>query len=51
LGGRHKYSWKDNIKMDVKEIGYEGVVCAELAQVRSVSWLLVPYEARNFLTR
>jgi hypothetical protein len=31
--GRPRYRWEDNIKMDVKEIGWEGVDWIQLAKV------------------
>jgi hypothetical protein len=30
--GRHIGRWKDNIKMDFREIGWSGVDCIDLAQ-------------------
>jgi hypothetical protein len=32
--GRPRHRWKNNIKMDLKEIGYEFVNCIHLAQDR-----------------
>jgi hypothetical protein len=32
--GRHRHRWQDNIKMDVKEIVYEGVDWINVAQDR-----------------
>jgi hypothetical protein len=32
--GRPRHGWDDNIKMNIKEIGYEGVDWIKLAQVR-----------------
>jgi len=56
--GRHRHRWEDNIKMDVQEVGYEGVDWIELAQdrdrwrllVNAVMNLRVPQNAGNFLT-
>jgi hypothetical protein len=46
--------WEDNIKLDVQEVGCEGMDWIELSQVRAivktVMNLRVPYNARNFLT-
>jgi hypothetical protein len=33
--------WEDNIKMDLKETGWEGVDCIDLAQDRDKCWDLV----------
>jgi hypothetical protein len=35
--GRPRYRWVDNIKMDLREIGIDGVNCIQLAQER-VQW-------------
>jgi hypothetical protein len=32
--GKPRRRWKDNIKMDFKEIGWEDVACIHLAQTR-----------------
>jgi hypothetical protein len=32
--GRHRHGWKDNVKMDLKEIGWEAVVWIYLAEDR-----------------
>jgi hypothetical protein len=32
--GRPRRRWVDNIKMDLKEIGWDGVNCLDLAQDR-----------------
>jgi len=56
--GRPKRRWEDNIKMDIQEVGYEGMEWIELAQDRdrwrallnAVMNLRVPETARNFLT-
>jgi hypothetical protein len=55
---RSKQRWKNNIKMDFKEIGCDGVYWTDLAQdrenmhivVKVVVTLLVPQNAGNFLT-
>jgi hypothetical protein len=52
-------SWEDNIRMDLREIGWEGVDWIHLAQdrdqwlavVNTVMNLRVPYKVGNFLTR
>jgi hypothetical protein len=31
--------WKDNIRMDFREVGWEGVYLMHLAQVRDQWWL------------
>jgi hypothetical protein len=55
---RSRRRWKDNIRMDLREIGWEGVDCIYLAQDRD-QWravvntalnLRVPQKAGNFLT-
>jgi len=56
--GRPNHRWKDNIKMDLEEVGCGGMDWAELAQDRDrwralvnvVMNLWVPYNAGNFLT-
>jgi hypothetical protein len=40
--GRHRRSWKDNIKLDLREIGIDGANWIQLAQDR-VQW-------RDFVT-
>jgi hypothetical protein len=35
--GRPRHTWEDNIKMDLREIGINGVNCIQLAQ-DSVQW-------------
>jgi len=56
--GRPKIRWKDNIKMDLQEVGYGGTDWIELAQDRN-RWqtlvtvtmnLRVPQNAGSFLT-
>jgi hypothetical protein len=57
--GRPRRSWEDNIKMDFREIGIDGVNWIRLAQDR-VQWrafvntvmnLRVPYESRIFFDK
>jgi hypothetical protein len=33
--GRHRLRWDDNIRIDLEEIGYEGMNWRHLAQVRN----------------
>jgi hypothetical protein len=55
--GRHRCRWEDNIRMDHKEIGWEGVDWVYLAQdtdqwwtvVKVVMNLQVPENAGSFL--
>ena len=57
--GRPRRRWKDNIKMDIQEVGCEGMDWIELAQDKdrwralmfAVMNLRVPQNAGNFLTR
>jgi hypothetical protein len=39
--GRHKYRWVNNIKMDLREIGWVGVDWIDLAQQRDCRRALV----------
>jgi hypothetical protein len=39
--GRPKRRWDDNIRMDLREIGWEGVDWIHLAQDRDQWWTLV----------
>jgi hypothetical protein len=56
--GRPRRKWEDNIKMNLREIGFEGVNWIHLPQerdrwlalVNTVMNLLVPQKAGNFLT-
>ena len=56
--GRPSRRWQDNIKMDLQEVGCEGIEKIDLAQDRDkwraleneVMNLRVPYNAENFLT-
>jgi hypothetical protein len=49
---------EDDIRMDLKDIGWEGVGCIHLAQdrdqwrarVNTLKNIRVPYKAENFLT-
>jgi hypothetical protein len=55
--GRPRCRWVDNIKMDLREIGWDGVYWIDMAQdrdqwralVNTVLNLLVPYNAGEFL--
>jgi hypothetical protein len=55
---KDRLCWEDNIKMDLQEVGCEGMDCIELAQNRD-KWRALPngamnlrvsYNAENFLT-
>ena len=56
--GRPRRRWEDNIKMDIQEVGCEGMDWIELAQDKdrwralmfAVMNLRVPQNAGNFLT-
>ena len=56
--GRPRRRWEDNIKMDLQEVGWVGMVWIDLAQdrdrwralVNAVMNVRVPYNAGNFLT-
>jgi hypothetical protein len=56
--GRLRRRWKDNIKMDLQDVGRGGMDWIKLAQdrdrwralVNTVMNLRVPYNAGNFLT-
>ena len=56
--GRPRRRWKDNIKMDLQEMGCGGMDWIDLAEnrdrwralVNAVMNLRVPYNAGNFLT-
>jgi hypothetical protein len=39
--GRHKHRWEDNIRMDLRQIGWEGVDWIHLVQDREQWWALV----------
>jgi hypothetical protein len=39
--GRRRCKWEDNIRMDLKEIWWEGVEWVHLAQVRDRRWVIV----------
>jgi hypothetical protein len=39
--GRPRYRWEDNIKMDLREIGIDGVNWIQLAQDRVWWWAFV----------
>jgi hypothetical protein len=56
--GRPRRRWKNNVKIDLHEVGCGGVDCIDLAQDRDrwlalvnvVMNLRVPYNAGNFLS-
>jgi hypothetical protein len=56
--GRPRHRWKDNIRMDFKEIGWEGVDWMHLVQdrdqwralVNTIMNLRVPWKEGTFLT-
>jgi hypothetical protein len=39
--GRPRCKWEDNIKMDLQEVGCEGMDCIDLTQYRKIWWVLV----------
>jgi len=39
--GRPRRRWEDNIKMDLQEVGYDGVDWTDLAQDRDRWWAIV----------
>ena len=39
--GRPRHRWEDNIKMDLREVGWEGIHSIDLAQDRDRWWALV----------
>jgi hypothetical protein len=41
LLGRPRHRWVDNIKMDIKEMGWEGMVWIFPAQYRGQWWVVV----------
>jgi hypothetical protein len=45
--GRPRHRWEDNIKMDLKEVGYGGMDCIDLAQDRD-RWPAVVNAVMNF---
>jgi hypothetical protein len=55
---RSRRRWEDNIRIDLREVGWESVVWFHLAQerdqwlylVNTVTNLRVPYKVWNFLT-
>jgi hypothetical protein len=55
--GRSRHRWEDNIRLDLREVGWEGVDWIHLAQDRDHWWAfgennnetLVPYKTGNFL--
>jgi hypothetical protein len=56
--GRHKHRWENNIKMDLQEVGLEGMDWIDVVQYRD-SWrallnevtnIRVPYDPGNLLT-
>jgi len=58
LLGRPRRRWEDNIKVDLQEVGCEGMDWIELVQNRDSWWALVsavmnlrvPQNARNIVT-
>jgi hypothetical protein len=44
---RHRHRWEDNIKMDLREIGLEGVKWVHMVQDRDCWWALGSYEHSN----
>jgi hypothetical protein len=55
---RPRHRWVNNIKMDLREIGWDGVDWIDVTQNRNEWWVLVntvvkiqvPHNARNFLS-
>ena len=45
--GRPRHRWEDNIKMDLQEVGFEGMDWIELSQDRD-SWLALVNAVMNF---
>jgi len=39
--GRHRCRWEDNVRMGLREIGWEGMDWMHLAQVRDQWWALM----------
>ena len=39
--GRPRHRWENNIKVDIQEVGYEGMDWIELAQDRDRQWAFV----------
>jgi hypothetical protein len=39
--GRARHRWEGNIKMDLQDMGWEGMDCMDLAQERDRWWALV----------
>jgi hypothetical protein len=48
--GTSRLRWEDNIGMDLREIGWEGVDWMHLAQDKNQWWTLVSAVMRTFLT-
>jgi hypothetical protein len=56
--GRPRYRWEDNIRMNLREIGWDGVDWMHLSQDRDLWWALmnmvinlpVPQKVGNLLT-
>jgi hypothetical protein len=48
--GKLMNKWEDNIRMELKETGCEGMDYIHLALVNTVVDLRIPYEPVNFLT-
>jgi len=47
---RPRHQWKDNIKMDLQELGWRAMDCFDLAQKRDRQLALVNVVMGNFLT-
>jgi hypothetical protein len=41
--GRPRLRWEDNIKMDLQEVGCEGMDCIDLTQYREIWRVLVKW--------
>ena len=46
--GRPRRTWEDNIKMDLQEVGYEGMDCIELVKDKD-RWRALVNAVMNFL--
>jgi len=45
--GRHRHRWEDNVKMDLQEVGCEGMDWINVAQFRD-RWLALVNAVMNF---